>query len=182
MRTSIITLNCSYFDFVDMRKNRIDIESIATSLSNICRFTGHVSGHYSVAQHSVLVSHLVEPEFAMQGLLHDAAEAFIGDVSAPLKQLLPDYRRIEERVERFVFPALGLPYPLAPEVKIADLCALATEDRDVAPDHDDAWEWEFMPGIKPAKDKIDPWPAPIAQRIFLMRYAELINLEMLEAA
>lgn len=71
-----------------------DIESIANALGHINRFNGHV-GQYNVAQHCVLVAMKLPVELRLSGLLHDAPEAYIGDVTAPLKSMLTEYKKIE---------------------------------------------------------------------------------------
>jgi hypothetical protein len=132
----VIVTRCGYFDFRSPDEYEFEIDVIGRALSKLCRFTGHTMQFYSVAQHSVFVSMLLEaegPELAMMGLLHDAAEAFVGDVAAPLKMLLPEYKMIEQRVERAICRAFGLPEVMPELVKDADLVALATEQRDLIP-------------------------------------------------
>lgn len=177
MTPDILTAAGRYFDFLRPDQCQIGIEEIAHALSHICRFTGHVSQFYSVAQHSVLVSQMVPPEDALAGLLHDAAEAFIGDVSKPLKMLLPDYKAIEDRVEAAVLGAFGLPAQLPPSVKRADLQALATERRDLMPWHES--RWECTEGLEPFDFKIKPLPSDFVRRQFLMRFGELTGMPVL---
>ena len=81
-----------YFDLLEPDRSVYTINTIAHALSNLCRYTGHVNRFYSVAEHSVFVSLAVPKKFALEALFHDASEAFLGDVSSPLKKLLPEYK------------------------------------------------------------------------------------------
>lgn len=173
MRSDIQTAAGRYFDLLQPHTNQIGIDEIAHALANICRFTGHTRVHYSVAQHSVLVSYLVPDQFAMHGLLHDAAEAFVGDVSSPLKRQLRDYKSIESRVEHAVLSRFGLWGPDArAEVKHADLVALVTEQRDLMPPRGDG-DWSSLDGIEPLPWTIEPLPNFVAKALFLRRFEQL---------
>jgi len=83
------------------------IESIAGALSHINRFNGHV-GVYSVAQHSVLVAMQLPVELRLSGLLHDGTEAYLGDVTSPLKAMLPEYKKLEQKYHHIIDTYYGV--------------------------------------------------------------------------
>jgi len=178
MTPNILTSAGTYFHFLEPERSAIDIETIAHALAHICRFTGHTVTFYSVAQHSVLVSRLVPPEHALAGLLHDAAEAYLGDVAAPLKMLLPDYKAIEAKVEAAVLGHFGLPAKLPPEVKDADRLALAIEQEALMPAHSDMWDCERHPDYDnyfQVEFKIRPEPPAVARDLFMARFRQLLQ-------
>lgn len=117
------------FNFMEPRAADIDIKDVAHALSQVCRFAAQTTEFYSVAQHSVIVSVLISggPGMRRWGLLHDASEAYIHDISRPLKRWLPDYHAIEERIMRAVADRFDLAWPMPTEVKTADNLALALE-------------------------------------------------------
>lgn len=171
VRPDILTVSGTYFNFLEPHLSVITIEDIAHGLGNVCRFAGHTREFYSVAQHSYHASFLVPPEHALAALLHDAHEAYIGDMPTPLKRLIPQFKEMELRIEEAVLAHFGLALPLHPCVKQADLRMLATEQRDLLPPHDD--EWALLRGVEPCRDTIHPWPAASARMAFLQRYREL---------
>ena len=121
----IKTFSGKHFYYDRINKDDIVINDIAVSLSNICRFAGHLSHFYSVAQHAVLCSQLVPQEFAFEALMHDATEAYCQDIPAPLKRLLPDYKRMEEKIDAVIREKYELPPVMSTPVKYADLIMLA---------------------------------------------------------
>lgn len=130
----------------------ICIDDIAHALSNVCRFTGHTQRFYSVAEHCVHVSYNVgdDPRVQLWGLLHDASEAYICDLSSPLKlrgtALGEAYRDVEAKIMRAICLRFGLPEREPPEVKLADLRMLSTEARDL------------FPALLPGWDLLTPYP------------------------
>jgi len=167
----IITATGRRIDYFRIGPEDIDIHDIAISLSRECRFAGHCKHFYSVAQHSVLVSRIVPEELALEGLLHDASEAYLKDLPSPLKALLPEYREIESRFDMAIRKRFGLPEKPSPEIKRADLVLLATEKRDLFPGE----IWPCVPGIEPMPKRIWPLSPEMAREQFLNRYKMLLT-------
>lgn len=147
------------------------IEDIAHSLAAQCRFTGHTTEFYSVAQHSVLVSYIVDREFALEGLMHDASEAYLSDIARPVKrngEFGRIYMEVEEALMQAISNRFKLRFPVPKEVKDADGAMLGAEMRDLMPTLVDAY---FNEGV--AKQKVVPWSPKEAERHFLSRYSTL---------
>lgn len=173
-KSCISTVSGKFFDLLKPEDYEYDIEEIAHSLSNLCRYTGHSNTFYSVAEHSVLVSRLVPDKLALTGLLHDASEAFVGDVSSPLKKLLPEYRAIEDRIQQSIANHFGLEYPFPKEVHEADKRMYWQERQDVADNgvRDTLWHQELRAARKVEARGMTP---TMAKRMFMSRYKEIIN-------
>lgn len=168
----ILTTTGDYFNFENFENSPIRITDIAHALSNVCRFGGHCHEFYSVAQHSVLVSLLVPEKHALQALLHDATEAYLGDMVKPLKDLIPQFQQIENDLESAIFRRFNLPEKMHHSIKKADSIMLATEQRDVMK-NSDSWEWTYQTGR--LKKRIRPMSPVDAKKYFMSRYEDLIN-------
>lgn len=155
-------------DLANFRDDDVRLPDISHALAIVNRFTGHTHRPYSVAQHSVMVSRIVEQRHAMWGLLHDASEAYIGDVATPLKMMLPNYRELEETIQRAIARKFGLKWPMPHEVKEADLRALMAEKRDLVPGGHD---WGIP--VDPATGAVVPLSWEEAKKSFEDRYKEL---------
>lgn len=168
---SIVTFTGHRFWPLDPRSDEVDIADIAHALSNVTRFTGHTREFYSVAQHSVYVSELVPPEFALWGLLHDASEAYLADIASPVKRQWPVYKAYEHHLMLVIAEHFKLPWPEPPEVKTVDGRVLMTEKRDLMPS---AGEGGY-PGLLPYDMTIIPVPPKTARSLFVARFLELTN-------
>jgi 5'-deoxynucleotidase YfbR-like HD superfamily hydrolase len=160
--TTMQTYTGKLVDLAHFTEADVRLPDIAHALSLINRYTGHTIAPYSVAQHSVMVSQLCAPEDAAWGLLHDASEAYLGDVARPLKVLLPDYVDLEHHVQRTIGRCFGLSWPIPASVKEADNRALMAEKRVLlSVEHD--WGIQAEPVVMPvsqggwqeAKDKFE---------------------------
>lgn len=162
------------FDLANPEASPINIEDIAHGLAHTCRYAAQCRRFYSVAEHSILVSNVVE-HAKLAALLHDAAEAFVGDMSKPLKQLLPEYSRIEKQIERVIFEHFNIEWPAPPEVKVADYSVMAAEQQILMPAGTN--EWMRVERIVPADIKIHPLDPMSAKAAFLERFSKLANME-----
>ena len=181
-RAWIATASGEKFYLLNPTPETIHIGDIAHALAMACRWTGHTKYHYSVAQHSYYCSLLVKPKFAASALLHDASEAYLGDMNRPLKYFTRagvEYRKIEERVEEVIYRKFGLPYPMPAEVKEADDQMLYAEKFQLLT-ITEATRWEALAwsaGETQAPITIERWTPRRAKKMFLKRFAELYNLE-----
>ena len=159
---------------IDPRPEDVFIEDIAHALGHICRYAGHCSTFYSVAEHSVLVSLLVPPEHALAGLLHDATEAYCVDVPRPLKRHLPDYQEIEERNWRVIATRFGLPAELPQCVHDADIAiCLAEKEALMLPSPRDDWAQGATSPLTAEPEMIFGYMPGRATQKFLARFHEL---------
>jgi hypothetical protein len=157
---------------LDPRPCEIEIMDIARALSHQCRYAGHTTRFYSVAEHSVYVSWEVPPQFALWGLLHDASEAFLVDIPAPLKPFMPDYKEWENNLMEVIAAKFGLAWPEPAAVKAIDTRILHNEKRDVMKTGPRPWN---IPG-QPIPDLfIQGWEPEKALKMFLARYNFLIT-------
>lgn len=156
---------------LDPRPEDIDIRDISHSLSLLCRFNGHSVVFYSVAEHSVLVSKAVAEEHALWGLLHDASEAYISDIPRPIKEKMPEFIEIEERIQRAVAERFGLSWPMPEEVKLTDTRALVTEMESLMSEPPEPWNL----GVKPLEMKVEVMNSKDADMAFMHRFMELVE-------
>jgi hypothetical protein len=167
---SIMLASGNWFDLLDPWNSVFSIADIAHALSNICRYSGQCSSFYSVAEHSLHVSNVVE-EFQLEALLHDATEAFLGDITRPLKQLLPQYKEIEASVEDAIFARFGLDTSSKAVVKAADLRVLAAEQSQVMPVGTDYWT--ASSGVEKADIRVEFLSPADARDRFMTKFTEL---------
>lgn len=158
----------------------IDIRDIAHALSNICRFCGHVSSFYSVAQHSIIVAkhlltlpHCKDKKLLLvfAGLLHDSAEAYTCDFPGPIRPRFKNLIELQDNLTRVIFAKFGIPFSLFKEQELynADMKVLMTEKRDLIAPHHQPWGIDYTP----LKESIIPMPPKQAEYEFLTVFLDL---------
>jgi uncharacterized protein len=151
----------------------IDIEDIAHSLSMLCRYNGHVRRFYSVAEHCVVLSHTVDPEHARWALLHDAAEAYIGDMVWPLKEEIPEFKQVEAGIMGAICARFDLD-PVQPE-------QVTEHDRRIVIDERDSLmalgyrPWPALEGFAPLRVTLEGWDPARASSEYLSRFQRLFT-------
>ena len=161
----------------DPDPSQLDAGDIARALANQCRFGGHSRVFYSVAQHAVIVSELVEQrggdvEDVFAALMHDASEAYLGDMPHPLKHRSPlgaAFKAAEDHLEQALRERFGIKADV-PEIKRADCALLATERRAFSAED---WHWPELAGVEPLDLELTAWSPDAAAEAFARRYAEL---------
>jgi len=161
------------FNYLGDDTDGIDLDDIAGALSKQCRYTGHCSRFYSVAEHSFFVSLHVPKEFALAGLLHDASEAYLSDIASPIKQLMTEYKGIEDGIMKRIAKRFNLDdgFWKGPEVKEADWAMLMSEASVLLPSQ--GRKWYFPEGQLPSIYKPACWSPDAAAIMFKLRYNEL---------
>lgn len=172
-----------FYDFVEPWKTPIHPNDIASGLAKSCRCTGQIlpDDVYTIAQHCCHAHDMAPSHLKFKALMHDAPESVLGDVATPLKQLLPDYKVIEERVSNAFADQFQLPHGFEDEVKDIDLRMAATEKRDIMP----PGEWKMLEGIEPYNFHVTPvWSPKEAHDAWISRFtfAYAQHIETLQAA
>ena len=182
MKPEIITAYAHLFNFTKPRDNLIDIRDIAHSLSMLCRYIGHCRKFYSIAEHSLRMVNAKLPGNPLVLLLHDASEAYIGDIATPLKQDIcyGNNKAPISKLEHDIARRIGNKFHIritSAEYKEADLRMTATEVRDLMPIGSDLIFADYLRGYEPLEDRILGTLSPEqAEKQFLDKYYELQNL------
>lgn len=165
----IETYNGGRFYFLNPTPEMLNIEDIAHALSMTCRYTGHIKHFYSVAEHCVHVSRMAKNP--LEGLLHDASEAYITDIASPIKPHLYNYKELESGIMEVISKTYGFDWPLSADTHDADKAQLKTEARHLLKSGGKDWlhlfETERTRGIMPKC-----WTPDQAKMAFLERFEE----------
>jgi uncharacterized protein len=179
----IETFSGKRFHLLEPQPEDIDIVDIAHSSSLQCRWTGHCKHHYSIAQHAYYCSFLVPEPEALEALMHDSPEAYISDLSRPLKHYTPAgqaYRDVEDKIQAVIEKKFDL-ISLADckWVKIADNQMLHNEKQQLM-NPEVAWDDDWLKGQNALEKNgasflIEQWSPGYAETMFLKRFKELYD-------
>lgn len=156
---------------LDPSVDEIDIVDIAHGLSRVCRWNGQCLCHFSVAAHSIIVSEFVPVQFALTGLLHDASEAFLPDMAAPVKTFMPEFQRAENRLMDVIAKKYRIIWPVPKPVKAMDLEARRAEQGFLFPGVPITWDLDAA--LKRRTSELIGLPPDTIEELFINRYAVL---------
>jgi hypothetical protein len=171
----VITYTGRYIDLLNPEPSQIEIDDIAAALAKTNRFNGHARRSYTVAEHCLLGVDQCTPACKLEFLLHDATEAYIGDVVGPLKAtpMFAAYRELEARWWDAIALRFGVRAKLPKEIGTVDQRMLVTEMRDLTgrwPVSTDAYK-PFPLSISPIAS-----PVELVQEKFLAKFYELVSV------
>jgi len=159
------------FDLLEPDPASVNIMDIAHSLSQQCRYTGHTTRHYSVAEHSILVAMYAEhaqkrtTREIFHALMHDAGETYTGDISTPVKVAVPEIRTFCAKIDGVVLGAFGLPADKPEWLDEID-CRIRHDEKRALMVQEPA-DWGLDPR-GPLNITLQLWSAPEAERNFLI--------------
>lgn len=164
------------YDIINPTSDMIDIKDIAHSLALKCRFNGHCDRFYSVAEHCVVMSMVIDQSAALLALMHDASETYLTDVISPVKRILIGYDELEGKSMNAIYAKFGVldlcnyaeAYHL---VKEADIRMRETERIQLMSRCTEPWYPEYQPYDR----KLGCWSPDMAERIFIDRFKELMG-------
>lgn len=155
MSSWIQTYTGGIFHPLDPRPEELRIADISAALAKTCRYSGHCTKFYSVAEHSVLMAGIAPAHLKFTALMHDASEAYLADIPRPIKPHLPGYYEMEDRLMRVISTRYGFEWPLPPEVKQLDNCMLTDErEQNMAPPPK---PWDVYEQVEPVGVKLKFW-------------------------
>ena len=157
----------------------VDIVDIAHALSLQCRFNGHVDHFFSVAEHCILMSQSVPAEDALWALLHDATEAYVGDMISPLKHSMPEFAAAEDRVMDAICERFGLEPGMPDAVHDADRRILLTERNALMSRTSQPWDADALTPLRVTVIGLAPHAA---EARYLQRFHELAGTSLVSAA
>lgn len=170
--TAIETFTGRAFDYADPKMEDINIRDIAAALSKICRYNGHGVKFYSVAEHCVwLARHVITTgggeAAALHMLLHDAAEAYIGDHVSPVKQHCPQIRNLEDPIMELIGFKFGIQVPFPEWVKVLDMRILLNEKAFLFPNSRYSWYAEQLGFTELDTVELAGWAPEEAETLYL---------------
>lgn len=172
----IVTNSGIWFDLFEPDPATVKVLDIAHHLSHIYRFGGAPATGITVAEHSMLVHDMIEEDYgvgplAYAGLMHDATEAYIGDMVRPLKARMPLFRELEDKLFPVICQACGVEWDdeVADLIKIYDNISVRAEAYRLMPDKGEGWNWGEVPLEMDLVRKIAPLSPSAARLAFLSR-------------